>query len=173
MAPERSILCRPSARFVGGAGSDRILRDVHLDTVGEQVLGGLVDAHVGLDAAQQDLVAARLLQLAGEPVCLYGAEADLLDRVDAVEVLGHLGHGAPQALGVLLGHERRESQHARSADEHRHVRRNLLEVEHGRAECLLHVHDHQRGARAVELHALPRACTPGSSASLIAKPRSR
>ena len=69
---------------------------------------------------------------------------------DAVQVLGHLGHGRAQPLRVLLGDDHRQRQRPGALDEHPGVVRHPLEVEHRRAEALLHVDDHQRGALAVE-----------------------
>jgi hypothetical protein len=65
--------------------------------------------------------------------------------LDAVEVLGHLGHGLAQALRVLLGHHDREPELARALDEHAGVVDDRVELAHRRAERLLHVdHDERR-----------------------------
>ena len=68
----------------------------------------------------------------------------------AVEVLGHLGHRAPEALRVLLGDHHRQPEDARPAHQRGGVGRHRVEVEHGRPERLLDVDDHQGRAAAVE-----------------------
>ena len=115
----------------------------------------------------------RVLQRAGEAVRLRRALKQTFSigstpsRCSATS-----GHRAAEPLRVLLGDEHGQPEHARALHEHGDVGRHPLEVEHRGPERLLHVDHDQRGARAVELHA--RSGRPaGSSASRIAKPRSR
>ena len=53
---------------------------------------------MSLDPADQRLVAPPEV----EAVRRGGREADLVDRLDPVEVLGHLGDGGAQAVRILL-----------------------------------------------------------------------
>src|SRR5215208_823066 len=77
----------------------------------------LRDTDVRLDAAHERLLAPGEVEAVG----LRGGEADLLEQLDAIEVLGHLGHGAPEPLRVLLARDDRESEYLRSLDEDRGV----------------------------------------------------
>ena len=91
---------------------------------------------------------------------------------------GDLGHRSAESLRVLLGHENRQAEHLRALDQDPDVAGYALELEHRGAKRLLDVHDHQRGPLALELQDASRVPTsrldsPDSSASLIAKLRSR
>jgi hypothetical protein len=119
---------------------------VHLHAAIEQVVSRLRDAHVRLDPAHERLIAPAEV----EAVRRRRREADLGDRLDPVEVLGHLRDRRSQPLRVLLGGHHRQPQDVRPAHQRGDFRRNRVEVEHGRPERLLDVHDHQSGAAAVE-----------------------
>jgi hypothetical protein len=119
---------------------------VHLHAAVEQIVSRLRDAHVRLDPADQRLVAP----VEVEAVRGDGRERDLVDRVDPVQVLGQLGHRRAEPLRVLLGDEHGQLEDARALDQGGGAGDDPFEVEHGRPERLLHVHDDQRGAAAVE-----------------------
>jgi len=85
-----------------------------------------------------------------EAVRRGGREADLGDRLDPVEVLGDLGNRRAQPLRVLLGGQDRQSEDVSPAHQRGDAGRHRVEVEHGRPEGLLDVHDDQRRAPAIE-----------------------
>src|SRR5215211_519243 len=103
-------------------------------------------ADVRFDPAHERLLAPGEIEAVG----VRGREADLLERSDTVEVLGHLGYGAPEALWVLLGRDDREAEYLRALDEDRGVVRHALEVGHRGPERLLDVDHHQRSPLDVE-----------------------
>src|SRR5437667_3091593 len=62
-------------RIALGPRGDRIDRDVDLVVLGDEVVGGLADADVGLDPAKEDLAAAGALHLGAEGVVAEAAKA--------------------------------------------------------------------------------------------------
>src|SRR5918999_3884921 len=81
-------LVKPNLAVLLGARGDRVARHVHLEALLKEIVRGLRDAHVALDAAHERLLAA----LGVEAVRAGRGEADLLDRLHSVEGLGELGH---------------------------------------------------------------------------------
>jgi hypothetical protein len=146
--PQLAVLLRSRA--------DRVAGDVHLDLFVDQVEDRLVHADMGFDPADEGLVAPAEVKA----IRLDGGEAQLLGRLHPVgQVLGDLGHGLPEPLGVLLGDQYRHAHRLGALDELRHRSRDLLERRDRLAEPLLHVDDHQRRPPAVELHSA-HAATP-------------
>ena len=132
------------------ARADRVRGDVHLDPGVEQVEHRLVDADVGLDPADQRLLAAAEVEALG----LRGREADLLHRRHpAGQVVCDLGHGLPQPLRVLLGDVDRHLHRRRAADQRRARIGDRGKVGDGPAKGLLNVDHDQRRPVAVELQA--------------------
>ena len=94
-APARSIFCRPSSLVLGASASRPRRAATWTSTpLSSRSSDGLVDADVGLDPADERLVAAAEVEAVG----LGGGEADLLERLDALgQVLGDLGDRVARA----------------------------------------------------------------------------
>jgi hypothetical protein len=123
---------------------------VHLGAALDQVQGGLGDADVRLDAADQSLIALAEV----EPLDAGGGELDLLESLRARwQAVGHLGHGRTEPLRVLLRDDDRDADRGCAADEHRGARGNLIEAVERLAKGLLDVDDDQGRTVGAQSHA--------------------
>ena len=94
-APARSALCSPTSRFSSVRDPTASAATWTSTPSSSRSSDGLVDADVGLDPADERLVAPAEVEALG----LGGREADLLERLDAVrQVLGDLGDRPPEPL---------------------------------------------------------------------------
>ena len=108
-APEPIIFSQPTLAVVAGAGGDGVVRHVDLVAAVEQIVHGLIDAGMRLDAAHDDLRAAER-RAAGRRSA--GCPQQLIDSFSMTGVaggkaVGDFGLGVAEPLRVLLGRQHR------------------------------------------------------------------
>ena len=135
----------------------------------EQVEHGLRDADVGLDAADERLVAAAEV----EALRAGGREDGLRQPRRVAEVVGDLGDGVAEPARVLLGDEHRHAERLGALHEDRGAGGDVPEGGNRLAKGLLHVDHDEHRAAAVEQARGHDASLPGSGAAATANARSR
>ena len=148
-APARSILLNPTSRSPGWREPTASRATWTSTPLREQVVHGLRDADVRLDAADDRLVAAAEI----EPVGAHGGEDRLLDGLLLLQA--DLGRDRPEALRVLGRRDHRHAEDPGALDEPATGGRHGAEGLVG-PEALLDV-DHQDGGPLAleQAHAAP------------------
>ena len=153
----------------GGSGRVRIGDDGYVVILREQIHGGLVDADVGLDAAEQDLPARQRFELDVERLVAGATEAGLVDRLDAAQQFGDLWHGRPQGLRRLLAPENGDLQNPGRLDEDAGVLEEGFFVGHQLGELALDVDDDEAALIDFE-HSVALRCRAAGRKRLRAPP---
>jgi hypothetical protein len=128
----------------------------------QEVKSGLVDADMGLDAAEHDLVAAELFQGLVEFGISAAAEMDLLDAGKRFEEATDIGQCNTQAPWVVFGHQDGDIHRLAEPDQLRGTGLDLIHAVYQIAEFFLDVDHHQGGAGSHETFRNGQALHRGS-----------
>ncbi len=128
------------------AARDRVECDVCLATTAENVGNGLLHADVRLDATDNDLVAAKLVELRDDFGRAERRERALLDRLHTGQPLSEFFDRIAEALRVLLGDDDRHVECDTTSDQCIDVSDHRVPASDVRSKLLLHIDDEQEGA---------------------------
>ena len=129
-------------------------------SVRQEVHGGLVDADVGLDPAEHDMLAIQCVELSVERFVTGATETGLVDRLLAAQQLSDLGQGRPQGLRHLLTPEDGDIEGLGGLDEGLDVLEEEVFAGHQLGQLALDVNDDETTLGGVE-HSVAFKMPPG------------